>query len=119
MSTSEPSVHDKNIQKPFAFNSEHGRALISQIIQQYAPYTPHTYVLEGLGEVLEGKDLFAVTPTGSGKTGYIAFTAVIVKELVRYPDRYPEVTRKFPKNPLMLAICPTNYLEYQLVSKTK
>lgn len=120
MSAPEQLARDKNNSTTFAFNSDNGRALISTIIQQYAPYVPHDYLLEGLGEVLEGKDLFAITPTGSGKTGYMAFTALIVRELTTSPERYPEVgkaAKKFPKNPLMLSICPTNYLEYQLVSK--
>ncbi|KAJ3753061.1 P-loop containing nucleoside triphosphate hydrolase protein, partial [Lentinula raphanica] len=102
------------------FQSERGHALISQIVQLYAPFQPHDYVLEGIGALLDGTDLVAITPTGSGKTTYIAYTALVVRELTRYPANYPEVgdvTKKFPKNPLILAICPTNYLEYQLEEK--
>ncbi|KAJ3816864.1 hypothetical protein F5880DRAFT_1618840 [Lentinula raphanica] len=104
---------------PFSFKSQAGHALIAQIVQLYAPFRPHDYVLDGIGEMLDGKDLVAITPTGSGKTGYIAFTALVVRELTRYPKKYLEAqnaAKRFPKNPLMLAICPTNYLEYQLLT---
>ncbi|KAJ3748286.1 P-loop containing nucleoside triphosphate hydrolase protein [Lentinula raphanica] len=108
-----------NSTTPFSFRSQAGHTLIAQIVQLYAPFRPHDHVLDGIGEMLDGKDLVAITPTGSGKTGYISFTALVVRELTRYPEKYPEVqnaAKRFPKNPLMLAICPTNYLEYQLMS---
>ncbi|KAJ3764815.1 P-loop containing nucleoside triphosphate hydrolase protein [Lentinula raphanica] len=112
----EPS---KNPTRPFSFRSEHGYALISKIVQMYAPFQPHDYVLEGIAALLDGLDLIAITPTGSGKTGYISFTTLVVRELTTRPANYPEIEeiiKRFPKNPLVLAICPTNYLEYQLLS---
>ncbi|KAJ3719964.1 hypothetical protein C8R42DRAFT_672284 [Lentinula raphanica] len=105
----------------FSFHSELGHALISRIGQLHAPFQPHDYILEGIGALLDGRDLVAITPTGSGKTGYIAYTArVVVRELTRHPESFPEIKNlatKFPENPLILAICPTNYLEYQLEDK--
>ncbi|KAJ3911355.1 P-loop containing nucleoside triphosphate hydrolase protein [Lentinula edodes] len=101
----------------FRFNSAAGHALISRIVCLYLPYTPHDYVLEGIGHVLDRTDLVAITPTGSGKTGYMAFTALVVRELTLCPEKYPETAQaiqNLPKNPLMLTICPTNYMEYQL-----
>jgi hypothetical protein len=38
---------------------------------------------------------------------------MVVKELSEKPERCPG--KKFPKNPLMLAVCPTNYIEEQTV----
>lgn len=104
--------------KQFSFSSGVGHALISRIIQCFVPYSPHDYVLEGLGHILDRIDVFAIKPTGSGKTGYMAFTALVVRELTHRPELYPEATdisKRFPKYALMLAICPTNYMEYQLV----
>ncbi|KAJ4463461.1 hypothetical protein C8R41DRAFT_927391 [Lentinula lateritia] len=101
----------------FRFNSAAGHALISRIVCLYLPYTPHDYVLEGIGHVLDGTDLVAITPTGSGKTGYMAFTALVVRELTLCPEKYPETAQaiqNLPKNPLMLTICLTNYMEHQL-----
>ncbi|KAJ3730366.1 P-loop containing nucleoside triphosphate hydrolase protein [Lentinula raphanica] len=104
----------------FLFSNERGYAFLSKVIQMYAPFQPHDYVLEGIGALLDGRDLIGVTPTGSGKTGYIAYTALVIRELTAHPEQYPEVgenVKKFPRNPLVLAICPTTYLEYQLEEK--
>ncbi|KAJ3786380.1 P-loop containing nucleoside triphosphate hydrolase protein [Lentinula aff. detonsa] len=119
MSVANQSLASEKQPKEYSFSSERGRSLISRIIQQYVPHPAHDYVLEGIGKALDGKDVFAVTPTGSGKTGYMAFTALVVKVLKEKPEVYPEakdVAQKFPSNPLMLSICPTNYIEYQQVS---
>ncbi|KAJ3966807.1 hypothetical protein EV361DRAFT_872121 [Lentinula raphanica] len=77
--------------------SEHGHALISDIVKMYAPFQPHDYVLEGIAALLDGLDLIAVTPTGSGKTGYIAFTTLVVREL-KYSHLIPKITRKLKKS---------------------
>ncbi|KAJ8095735.1 hypothetical protein PM082_022842 [Marasmius tenuissimus] len=102
----------------FTFSSNAGLSLCSRIIQKYAPYIPHDYILEGVAASLDRKDLIAVTPTGSGKTGYMAFFLIVAKELAEHPASYSEVPRPIikwlPKNPLMLVVCPTDYMEYQL-----
>ncbi|KAJ3834400.1 hypothetical protein F5878DRAFT_645156 [Lentinula raphanica] len=89
----------------FSFQTQRSYDLISRIVQLYAPFQPHDYVLEGIASLLDGRDLIAITPTGSGKTGYIAYTALVVHELTRHPAKYPEVgdvMKKFPENPLIL-----------------
>ena len=72
MNTDTPSENALNQYPHFSFDSPPGHALISRIVQCYVPYVPHDYVLEGVGKVLDGSDLVAITPTGSGKTGYMA-----------------------------------------------
>uniref|UniRef100_A0A0W0EYT3 DNA 3'-5' helicase n=1 Tax=Moniliophthora roreri TaxID=221103 RepID=A0A0W0EYT3_MONRR len=117
-SSSSPSGASNTSNKQFTSSSPDGLSLCSRIIQKYAPYVPHDYILDGVAAVLDGKDLIAITPTGSGKTGYMAFFLLIVKELVEHPTKYPEipdvVRKQFPEHPLMLVICPTDYMEYQL-----
>ncbi|KAJ3716789.1 P-loop containing nucleoside triphosphate hydrolase protein [Lentinula guzmanii] len=120
MSVAEPGLSGQKESKPFAFSSTQGKNLISTIITRYVSHPAHDYVLEGVAKALDGRDVFAMTPTGSGKTGYIAFTALVVKELKQHPERYPEaaaIAKKFPHDPLMLSICPTNYIEYQQEQK--
>ncbi|KAJ3791672.1 hypothetical protein GGU11DRAFT_761411 [Lentinula aff. detonsa] len=85
MSVANQSLASEKQPKEYSFSSERGRSLISRIIQQYVPHPAHDYVLEGIGKALDGKDVFAVTPTGSGKTGYMAFTALVVKVLKEKP----------------------------------
>ncbi|KAJ3726680.1 P-loop containing nucleoside triphosphate hydrolase protein [Lentinula raphanica] len=115
-----PSLNEPTASPRFSFKSQEGHALIIKIVQLYTPFRPHDYVLEGISELLDGRDLVAITPTGSGKTSYIAYTALVVRELTTHPENYPNVqnlTKRFPRNPLILTICPTNYLEYQLEAK--
>ncbi|KAJ3737299.1 hypothetical protein DFJ43DRAFT_1149139 [Lentinula guzmanii] len=90
MSVANQSFASEKQPKEYSFSSERGRSLSSRIIQQYVPHPAHDYVLEGIGKALDGKDVFAVTPTGSGKTGYMAFTALVVKVLKDKPEVYPE-----------------------------
>ncbi|KAJ3775980.1 hypothetical protein FB446DRAFT_842792 [Lentinula raphanica] len=117
MSNEMPSTQDANTSTISSFGSQEGRALISRIVQLYAPSRPYDYVLDGIGQLLDGVESVAVTLTSLGKTAYIAYTALVIRELTAHPERYPEVqnlAKKFPRNPLMLAICPTSYLNYQL-----
>ena len=99
--------------KKFLFSSDSGRTLCRQILEANLPFPPHDYQLEGLCAALDGQDLFAILPTGSGKTGYIYMFIIIARYLSEHPDECPV---KFPMNPVLLAICPTNYIEYQIVS---
>ncbi|KAJ3776943.1 hypothetical protein FB446DRAFT_719716 [Lentinula raphanica] len=99
MSQESTSKSPINSSTTFTFRSEHGHALISDIVKMYAPFQPHDYVLEGIAALLDGLDLIAVTPTGSGKTGYIAFTTLVVRELTSHPENYPEIEeiiKRFP-----------------------
>lgn len=42
------------------------------------PYVPHDYQVEGVCKTLDGIDLLAITPTGSGKTGYLSMYMLVV-----------------------------------------
>ena len=52
------------------YDSILGRVLCKMILAKYLPYDPHDYQLDGICSAMDGFDLFATTPTGSGKTGY-------------------------------------------------
>ncbi|KAJ4000192.1 hypothetical protein F5050DRAFT_1842771 [Lentinula boryana] len=107
MSVAEPGLSHQKESTPFAFSSTQGKNLISTIITSYVSHPAHDYVLEGVAKALDGRDVFAMTPTGSGKTGYMEFTALVVKELKQHPERYPEaavIAKKFPHDPLMPSV---------------
>lgn len=97
----------------FKFSSPEGLTLVRKILQEALPFDPHDYQLEGVCKVLDGIDLIAVTPTGSGKTGFLFMFIIVVLAIVKTPELCPTV--KFPTNPLLIVICPTNYLEEQMV----
>ncbi|KAI9060857.1 hypothetical protein FKP32DRAFT_1594954, partial [Trametes sanguinea] len=72
-----------------------GHELCRHIIQeQRLGYSPHNYQLEGVCMTLHGIDLLAITPTGTGKTGYL----VIYLKVMRAVMRNPHLCENPPKN---------------------
>ncbi|KAJ6583674.1 hypothetical protein B0H10DRAFT_1833484, partial [Mycena sp. CBHHK59/15] len=79
-------------------------------------YVPHDDQLEGVCKSLDGIHLFAITPTGSGKTGYYIIYMLVILAVVADPSLCPSVS--FPSNPCLLVICPTIPLQLDMVSWT-
>jgi hypothetical protein len=96
---------------PFNFISSEGYTLCRGILRPLLPYDPHDYLLEGRCKALDGVDVLAILPTGSGKTGFLSRFLLVVRALVNNVALCPEA-RKFPKNPAIFVICPTNYIEH-------
>jgi hypothetical protein len=63
------------------YDSVIGCQLCKKILAKYVAYDPHTYILDGICPVLDGFDLLATTPTGSGKMGYLILLMLIVREI--------------------------------------
>ena len=104
----------------FRFSSPEGIKLCRDIAKEKLGFDPHDYVVSGVCKALDGSDLLAITPTGSGKTSFlIVYLLVIVKITtepgVRSPNT-PRLATKFPKNPMMVVVCPTKSLEHDMVS---
>ena len=98
---------------PFVFSSDDGKTLCRQILKEPLPYDPHDIQIEDICKVLDNIDLFAVLATGSGKTSFLSMYMLVVLAIQKDPSLCP--TAKFPENPCLLAICPTKYLEHQMV----
>ncbi|KAJ6619931.1 hypothetical protein B0H10DRAFT_2024102 [Mycena sp. CBHHK59/15] len=63
----------------FKFYSQPGFDLARKILLSALPtFETHHYQIDGICKVLDGIDLVAVTPTGSGKTGYLFLTIIIM-----------------------------------------
>ena len=97
----------------FVFSSPEGRTLCKRIIQARIPYEPHDVQVEGVCKMLDQVDLFAILPTGSGKTSFLSMYMFVVLAIREDPSLCPTVS--FPENPCMRAVCPTKYLEHQMV----
>ena len=98
---------------PFLFSSEAGYALCRRILKELLPYEPHDVQIEGVCKAFDKIDLFAVLPTSSGKTSFLSMYMLVVLAIQKDLSLCP--TAKFPRNPCLLAICPTKYLEHQMV----
>src|ERR1700683_4222375 len=96
------------------YDSNDGRLLCRRILSKYLPYNLHDYQLDGICPVLDGFDLLATTPTGSGKTGYLIMLMLIVRE-ISSDGKLAIGKRKFPKDPAMIVVCLTKALEDDMV----
>jgi hypothetical protein len=70
--------------------------------------------MDGVCKVLDKIDLVAVTPTGSGKTGFFFLTILVMIVITANPSLCPSAS--FPKDPAIVVVCPTNSIEQQMVS---
>ena len=98
----------------FVWSSPDGYSLVRRILKTTAiPYEPHDYQLEGVCKSLDGISLFAITPTGSGKTSYYIIYMLVVLAVIKDPTLCPSA--KFPENPCLVIICPTIPLQMEMV----
>ncbi|KAJ7674126.1 hypothetical protein B0H17DRAFT_1140777 [Mycena rosella] len=99
----------------FLWSSPEGYALVRRILEPTpVPYIPHDHQLEGICKSLDGVNLFAITPTGSGKSSYYIIYIIVVLAVVADPSLCPSA--KFPANPCLLIICPTIPLQLEMAA---
>jgi len=81
----------------FTWSSRAGRELCRCIVNESrVGYNPHDYQVEGVCASLDGKDLLAITPTGSGKTGFYTMYILVILAVIADPTLCP--TARFPEN---------------------
>lgn len=98
----------------FKFYSRPGFDLTRKILLGILPHFElHRYQIDGICKVLDGIDLVAVTSTGSGQTAYLFLTILVMIAISKTPSLCPDV--KFPKDPAIVVVCPTNSIEQQMV----
>ncbi|KAF8811179.1 P-loop containing nucleoside triphosphate hydrolase protein [Phlegmacium glaucopus] len=98
----------------FKFSSSDGHALCRRILAKFLPYDPYDVQIEGISKLLDGIDLFAILQTGMGKTSFISMYMLVVLEIQGDPSLCPSAAARFPKNPCILVVLPTKYLEHQM-----
>ncbi|KAJ7465831.1 P-loop containing nucleoside triphosphate hydrolase protein [Mycena galericulata] len=97
----------------FTFSSAEGFTLVRNILLAALPtFEAHSYQMDGICKVLDKIDLVAITPTGSGKTGFLFLSIIVMISIAANPSLCPSVT--FPKDPAIVVICPTNSIEQQM-----
>ncbi|KAJ7735334.1 P-loop containing nucleoside triphosphate hydrolase protein [Mycena metata] len=97
----------------FRFDSPEGIELARRILLDVlSSFEPHHYQMDGICRVLAGVDLVVSTPTGSGKTGYLFLSLLVMMAIAKKPSLCPSV--KFPLNPVFIVVCPTNSIEQQI-----
>lgn len=96
------------------FSSLDGQQFIRNLLRPLLPYDPHDYQLQGVCACLDGKDLIALTATGSGKTGYFSMYMLALRALGNNPNLC-NPPRKIHRAPAMVVVCPTVGLEEDMV----
>ncbi|KAI1783743.1 P-loop containing nucleoside triphosphate hydrolase protein, partial [Ganoderma leucocontextum] len=105
---------------PYIFNTDEGRALCRQLISKQLGYEPHSYQLDGVVRSLDKVDILAVTPTGSGKTGFLTMYLLVMHAIMKNPSLLPPNHRQpehFRKDAGMVVVCPTKSLESNMEPK--
>ncbi|KAJ2981881.1 hypothetical protein NUW54_g10818 [Trametes sanguinea] len=108
---------DFSFQKYFKFSTPDGHDLCKRIITEEIGYAPHDYQLEGVCRALDGVDLLAITPTGSGKTGFLVMYLVAMRAILRKPALCPNPPAHFKSDAVMIVVCPTLALEEDMDKK--
>ncbi|KIJ58459.1 hypothetical protein HYDPIDRAFT_190803 [Hydnomerulius pinastri MD-312] len=103
----------------FKFTSDEGQALCKSILAKARmPFDTHDYQLDAITHLLDGIDVLFVTATGSGKTDAFIRLMHIMLALSKDHELYPQA-KKFPRDPVMLVVCPTKALELDMVAHRK
>ncbi|KAJ6530437.1 P-loop containing nucleoside triphosphate hydrolase protein, partial [Mycena vulgaris] len=100
------------------WSSPAGYTLVRHILEPTPVlYVPHDYQLEGICKSLDGINLFAITPTGSGKSSYYTIYIIVMLAVIANPSLCPPAT--FPANPCLLVICPTIPLQLEMAENMR
>lgn len=102
--------------RSFRFDSADGRLLCREILASRFAYEPHDYQLDGVCSILDGRDLLAITPTGSGKTGFLSMYITVMMYFSENPSKHPLLPpARVVRNPCLLVVSLTKALEYDMV----
>ncbi|KAI1781695.1 P-loop containing nucleoside triphosphate hydrolase protein, partial [Ganoderma leucocontextum] len=103
----------------YVFSTPEGHALCRQLISAKLQYDPHVYQLEGVCRALDGIDLLAITPTGSGKTGFLTMHLLVMHAIMDTPSLCApkKPPPHFRKDGAMVVVCPTKSLEVDMEPK--
>ena len=81
--------------EPFKWSSPTGQVICRKILKDTTlKYELHDWQVEGVCQSLDGVDLLAITPTGSGKTSYYMMYILVILAILKDHSLCPTV--KFP-----------------------
>jgi hypothetical protein len=99
----------------YVFSNPEGHKLARKILRPQLPYDPHDAQIEGICKAIDGVDIMVLTPTGSGKTGYLTMYMLLVRSLAADSGLVKPRTKKVCQNPVMVNVFPTNGVEEEMV----
>ena len=78
----------------YIFSTPAGHRLTCSILRPQLPYDPHDAQLEGICKAVDGTDIMVLTPTGSGKTGYLTMYMLLMISLAANPELVAPLVKK-------------------------
>ena len=100
----------------FSFSSGTGKDLVCHLLQDLWPHrTPRDHQLEATTKALDGTDVLAILPTGTGKTAILIMFMLVLTHMKANPNEYTQHSARFPDDPIMVIVYPTNCLEEEQV----
>jgi hypothetical protein len=93
-----------DVGKAGKYDSPQGGALCKKILAKYLQYDPHDYQLDGICPAMNGYDLLATTPTGSGNTGYFTMFMLVDYSLLQL-DRALSLHQGISRQTLRVVVC--------------
>ena len=97
------------------FSSEAGGELLREVLRDLWPHTPRDYQIEAVARLLDGIDVLAILPTGAGKTAILTMFMLVLDYIRLNSGRFPSRCGRFPEEPIMVVVYPTNCLEEEQV----
>ncbi|KAJ7020891.1 P-loop containing nucleoside triphosphate hydrolase protein [Mycena alexandri] len=102
------------------WRSPQGRRTVAKIVQKEIPQWPNGLYPEQedvVTRVLDGEDVFCCLTTGGGKSAMFAVPIIVLREMARNPDSYPNLPIR--ALPIGLVITPTKGLAANIVYELK
>ena len=92
-----------------------GLWLARQLLRPQLPHDIHDHILEGVCKAIDGTHVLSVLPTGGGKSGYFYCFILLLWALCKLSPPCSLLKRKYPVNPVLIAVFPTKGLEEEMV----
>lgn len=99
------------------WRSELGRQTVQRIVVKLIPAWPnglYDWQLDLVAPVLDGVDIFGVTATGDGKTVVFGIPILVLLEMNRNSNEYPDLPYRL--KPIGIVVTPTKGLSGNIVS---
>ena len=107
--------HDDNSE--YLFSNLEGHKLARKILQPQLPYDPHDAQIKDICKAIDGVDIMVLTPTGTGKTGYLTMYMLLVQLLVADSGLVKPWKKKVCQKLVMVNVFPTNGVEEEMVHR--
>jgi len=114
MSSNSGTIELKLDAPEYIFSTPAGHRLAHSTLRPQLPYDPHDAQLEGICKAVDGIDIMVLTPTGSGKTGYLTMYILFMISLAN-PKLVAPAMKKVHQNPVVVMVFPTNGVEEEMV----